>query len=78
MNERVALEQTVGISHEEVLAQDLARLEQKNPSAAESIKRALAKAQENKKQNKVVITDAMRDAAKWPDLQLREQLGEDY
>ncbi|HBH71445.1 MAG: hypothetical protein UU88_C0001G0050 [Parcubacteria group bacterium GW2011_GWC1_42_11] len=78
MNERVPLEHTIGISEEEILAQDLARLEQKNASVAESIKRALAKAQEKKGQSDIVITKAMRDGAAAHEHQLRGQLGEDY
>ncbi|MGB2580616.1 MAG: hypothetical protein WBC83_02880 [Minisyncoccia bacterium] len=78
MNERAPLEQTVGVSEEEILAQDLARLEQKNPAAAESIRKALARAGEKKEQSEIVITKAMRDGAVAHDLQLRGQLGEDY
>lgn len=77
MNERASLEQTVGISPEEKLAQDLASLEQKNPAAAESIRKALARAGE-RKQNGIVITQAMRDEAKAIDAATRRQLGEDY
>jgi len=78
MNERASLEQTVGISQEDLLAQDLASLEQKNPSAAESIKKALARVGERKHQNEIVITKAMRAGAEAHDHQLRGQLGEDY
>lgn len=78
MNERASLEQIAGISQEEILAQDLAHLERKNPSAAESIKKALAKAEERKGQADIVITKAMRDGAKAHDHQLRGQLGDDY
>lgn len=78
MNERASLEQTVGISQEEVLAQDLASLEQKNPAAAEVIKKAIARAGEKKHQNEIVITKAMRAGAEAHDHQLRGQLGEDY
>lgn len=78
MNERASLEQTVGISQEEVLANDLASLEQKNPAAAESIKRVLAKAQEKKEQSKIVITKASMMDAKAVEYRDRRLLGEDY
>lgn len=78
MNERASLEQTVGISQKEVLAKDLAGLEQKNPAVAEAIRKALARAGEKKHQNEIVITKAMRAGAEAHDRQLRGQLGEDY
>lgn len=78
MNERMPLEPTVGINQEEILVQDLARLEEKNPAAAESIKRALAKAQEKKEQSKIVITKASMMDAKAVEYRDRRLLGDDY